>query len=319
MDLVLLYHRIAPERRGRACVSIDHFVEQLDVLTHDADVVSLAQLVDERPSRSARPRVAITFDNGYGNSVTWALPELERRGVPATVFVVTGEIGSAREFWWDELEWLIRAAGCDHAESFTIVVDGRERTWILPAFDDPTGMEQRTRPTAGGLTRLAVYRDLHAYLMERETPDARAELLDALARSLGLARTARPERLPLTHGQLACLSRHPLVEIGAQTVDHPVLTRCRAAQQEWQVAESRRQLEQITGIATTSFAYPFGSYSPETIDIVRSAGFRRACLAGDRAVASAGEFEIPRLSPGDWDGYAFAGQLQCVLATFAEA
>ena len=43
----------------------------------------------------------VTFDDGYEDNFTEGLPVLERFNVPATVFVITGDIG-ARDLSWDE-------------------------------------------------------------------------------------------------------------------------------------------------------------------------------------------------------------------------
>ena len=51
--------------------------------------------------------MAITFDDGYADNLQVAAPLLAERGLPATFFIVSGTIGSGREFWWDELEGLL--------------------------------------------------------------------------------------------------------------------------------------------------------------------------------------------------------------------
>jgi peptidoglycan/xylan/chitin deacetylase (PgdA/CDA1 family) len=53
------------------------------------EVVTLADVVDHvtRGARRERPGVAITFDDGWRNILDVGLPELARRGWPATVFI----------------------------------------------------------------------------------------------------------------------------------------------------------------------------------------------------------------------------------------
>ena len=48
----------------------------------------------------------VTFDDGYTSNLTLALPILEELGIPATVFVVTGYMGTDGYMSWDDLRML---------------------------------------------------------------------------------------------------------------------------------------------------------------------------------------------------------------------
>lgn len=102
--LVLAYHNIVPDDilpQGDESLHLprSRFVEQLDALGRTHDVVPLAAILEH--SRSSRPRVAITFDDAYVGALRVGLPELARRGMPATVFVAPGLLGGVT--WWDAL------------------------------------------------------------------------------------------------------------------------------------------------------------------------------------------------------------------------
>lgn len=109
-----MYHSVSSGRPDPwdLCVEPHRFAEQLQVLRKLFRVVSLAELrralaAGERLSRT----VVITFDDGYRDNLLVAKPALEEQGLPATVFVTTGYVGSDRDFWWDELEVFCAAAG----------------------------------------------------------------------------------------------------------------------------------------------------------------------------------------------------------------
>jgi hypothetical protein len=99
--IVLLYHRIAAVERDpqRLCVSPGRFAEQLDALREGGDVVPLGEVFGGR----GRPRVAVTFDDGYVDNLTAALPALRSAGVPATFFITAGMVGSDVMFWWEDM------------------------------------------------------------------------------------------------------------------------------------------------------------------------------------------------------------------------
>lgn len=46
---------------------------------------------------------AVTFDDGFENVITNAIPELKKRGIPATVFLTADYLGQAAG-WWPEPE-----------------------------------------------------------------------------------------------------------------------------------------------------------------------------------------------------------------------
>lgn len=105
-SLILAYHNVVPAGLPLAGdlslhLSIDAFATQLDLLEEHCDVRPLDAVL-EGGHFSSRPTVALTFDDAYRGAVELALPEVARRGLPATLFVAPGLLGAA-SFWWDEL------------------------------------------------------------------------------------------------------------------------------------------------------------------------------------------------------------------------
>ena len=108
--LVLAYHDITPDGAppwGDASLHLPRarFAEQLDRLVERHRVVPLSSVLagdaELDAEGDARPRVAITFDDAYRGALEHGLPELVRRGLPATIFVAPGLLGATT--WWDEL------------------------------------------------------------------------------------------------------------------------------------------------------------------------------------------------------------------------
>lgn len=98
---VLAYHAVGTpppgEDRHSLFLSLATFEKQMAQLAAHAEVVSLADAV-ATTHQGRRPRVALTFDDGYRHLLDTALPVLERHGFPATVFVPTRWIGD-RNTW----------------------------------------------------------------------------------------------------------------------------------------------------------------------------------------------------------------------------
>jgi len=103
--LILAYHNVLPDHVGIAGdaslhLPVREFRRQLDTLTRTHDVVPLETVASGSPS-NRRVRAVITFDDAYLGALTVAIPELVRRGLPATIFVAPGLLG--RHPWWDVL------------------------------------------------------------------------------------------------------------------------------------------------------------------------------------------------------------------------
>ena len=99
--MVLVYHRVAETREdpyGQA-VRPETFARHLEALSREHPVVPLSELVERR--RFEDGTVAVTFDDGYEDNLSQALPIAGK--VPLTVFVTVEPVLDDGRFWWDEI------------------------------------------------------------------------------------------------------------------------------------------------------------------------------------------------------------------------
>jgi peptidoglycan/xylan/chitin deacetylase (PgdA/CDA1 family) len=316
--LILMYHRIAdagPEPDPwRLSVSPAHFAEHLEVLRREAMPVPLREVTSGRRSTGRRRAVAVTFDDGYADNLQEAAPLLRRYEVPATIFVATGALGDASSFWWDELADVLLVPG-RLPEMLELCIAGRRHQWTLGATADydPVAFARHGRwspvreepPTPRQATYLALW-----MLLSPLPGDAQRRVLDDLAAWAGTRRTTGSSRRMLTERELATLGSDDSIEIGAHSVTHAALPALPAPDQRREVTASKGDLERLLGRPVTSFAYPYGQVSPETVAVVRQAGFERACTTRPGAVeAGTGPLELPRFAAQDWTGDEFARRL----------
>ena len=84
----------------------DDFSAQLDELQRQGyTTISLREFLRARKGLAELPEkpVVLTFDDGYDNNYTTLLPLLEARGMKATVFMVTNDIGEPGYLTWEQL------------------------------------------------------------------------------------------------------------------------------------------------------------------------------------------------------------------------
>ena len=300
---VLVYHRVAKlaDDPFSLAVTPRHFDEHLQVLREQFVPLSLRDLVDATQSGDVPHRgVAITFDDGYRDNLRRAKPSLEAAGLPATVFVVAGRVGSGEEFWWDQLERLLLRG------------KGLPSELVLRLGDQSF----RWRTTNGGADRGTTFREVWRVL-QALGEEARGDLMRTLASQIGEAPAIRPDDLPLDPPELAELAKGDHVEVGAHGLTHTRLASLDAGQQRHEIVESRRRLEALLGLPVTSFAYPYGArgdYTAETAAIVAESGFRCAFVnSSGWIVAGADRFTLPRVRVYDWSAPELARRLHRFL------
>ena len=103
----------------------------------------------------------------------------------------------------------------------------------------------------------------------------------------------------LTTKQLKELSESSLVEIGAHTLNHAYLKSISKKIAVYQIVESKRELEELLGKPVETFAYPYGEFDPETIQIVKEASYSAAVsVAPGMEQSSANRYYLYRIRAG---------------------
>jgi len=277
----LLYHRVLaePDPLLPGEPDRDGFARQIALIKACCNILPLLDAVRHLRTGTLPPRAAcITFDDGYADNAEIALPVLRHYGVPATFFIASGFLDGGC-MWNDALIDLVRQARGP-------VIDGR--ALALDVYPVATPDERRAAVAAliGRLKYLPM--------------DERKAQVAGLA---AIAGAAPAPRLMMTSDQVRQLQAAGM-QVGAHTVNHPILARLPAAQARTEIAESKRALEDITGAAVPLFAYPNGKpgedYLAEHALMVRALGFEGAVSTAWGASEGVPDlFQLPRFTP--WD------------------
>jgi peptidoglycan/xylan/chitin deacetylase (PgdA/CDA1 family) len=305
--IILMYHRIADlalDPWGLA-VAPDRFEEQLAVLRDLREPLAMTDFIDHLDKGDLPANaVGVTFDDGYVDNLRTAKPRLELAGVPATVFIASGSVGTRRGFWWDELAGLIVSYSGDldceipiAGECLHLALSAATRSEpALPRWTD--WQHPRTERES---VYLEVWWRLRP-LQSAEREQAMSDLRTVLANG-----SADPEDLPMTVEEVRELAAGCLIEIGAHSVTHPVLTALPPDEMRREIAVSRSDCERLTGRAVQGFAYPHGEFDDDTRATVRDAGFGFACSTKAQFVEvdCFDRFALPRLQVMNWTAEVF--------------
>jgi peptidoglycan/xylan/chitin deacetylase (PgdA/CDA1 family) len=294
---ILAFHRVLPESDALFpdVPDVRRFAQILAWLKGWFNVLPLDEAVD-RLSRGELPEraAAITFDDGYADNYTQALPILRRHGMSATFFVATGFLDGGR-MWNDTIIEAIRRSP---RESIDLSAIG------LPTF--PIASLAERRAAIDQCIKALKYRPLAQRAAD-------AELVASAAQAVP------PEDLMMTSSQVQALHKSGM-QIGAHTVSHPILTRLTADDARKEIAGSRATLEALLDAPVKSFAYPNGKagddYSDEHAALVRDVGFAYALSTNPGAAAKGSDLmQLPRFTPWDRTSFRFGARLLANLAS----
>jgi peptidoglycan/xylan/chitin deacetylase (PgdA/CDA1 family) len=252
------------------------------------DFVSLDEGIRRLNEENPRPFACFSFDDGYADNLTRALPIMERFNAPFTVYVTTGMITREIDGWWLGLAALVRSHD-------RIELPGAGLSFECP---DIPG-KQRTFKTIETL----VHNDFSLLPHLRETIANSAIDCRALA-----------DREALDEDALRRLSRHPLVTIGGHTTTHPNLAQASASTARREMAENRAFLQNVTGQPIEHFAYPFGherACGDREAQICRDVGFRTAVTTRNGALFAEHAHELHSLPRLHLAGDDTASTLRC--------
>lgn len=312
--VVLLYHRIAKNLPDPQllCVSPKHFAEQLEVISKSCIAIPLSELPFSVRNRwSHQPSVILTLDDGYADNVRNALPLLERYGIPATVFVISGLVGKSVETISDTLERIFLLTD-SLPEVLDIKIDGKSYKHYLGNTPKQTGLWNTNSPHAP-TPRQTCYREIHK-LMRPLSSVQRDQVLQELVSWAGCSSVIRSDRLIMSTKELKQISRSGLVEVGAHGVNHLMMSEQTPEVQKYEISSSKNDLENILNYRVTSFAYPYGgrdAVNRIVMKNVQELGFKLACDNFRGAVHwGTNLYSIPRFPVRDWDGDEFFKHLK---------
>lgn len=309
--LILMYHRIAdqPLDPWGTAVSPDHFAEHLEVLCRIRCPLPLIDFV-RRLQDGTLPRhaVAVTFDDGYLDNLLAGKPRLTAAGVPATVFLATGYLGQAGDFWWDELTQLILLGRGPSQFEITMGTDrvtfNVEASTALTS-NSPWRAWLETPRTGRETAYLAIWRYLRTIgVQDREMIMAGLREIFSPSRE-----GAKPGR-SMVPEEVRTLVDDGLISIGPHTVTHQVLTGVDPSTVHHEIFASKRECELLTGREVGAFAYPFGSLDAEIKATVAAAGFVCACSTRRASISQRVDlFALPRIHVLNESGDTFERSL----------
>jgi len=252
---ILMYHSVTREPLSVpdwCFVQERSFQEQMVYLKNHCRVIPLKDAPSPARENDGRLKVAITFDDGFQSNYDVAWPILKKLGLPATIFLATDFIGSDSTVWFCRINEALSKTSLTNLE------------WDGITYDLST---QRCRAQA------------HAAIQERLKTHQHSQLL-AKAHQLIEILGDRPEKpiLPVSPyrmlgaAEIREMVDSGLIDFGAHTRSHAILSGLSKSEREREITESLADVERLTGLPCTLFAFPngrardFGTFDVEVLE-----------------------------------------------------
>jgi peptidoglycan/xylan/chitin deacetylase (PgdA/CDA1 family) len=263
---ILMYHSVLPDPSqladslGGIVHSEAAFSGQIELLARDYHPISLNDAVkhlrngEDFPKRS----VVITFDDGYADNYEYAIPILDRAGVPAVFYVTVDCVENRRLPWPSRLRFAFRTT---HVESWSQrqTPESSARSWSL---SDPLLREQAFLAASDTCCRLS--------------GAAQSEFVNRVEHELEAGLPTHFGSLMMTYDQVRSLAGRGHVA-GSHTMTHPNMAYLKSEDAHRELAESKQRLELQLNSPVMHFSYPCPAMSPHwnerTVEQSRALGY----------------------------------------------
>ena len=314
-SMILLYHRVFDYESDPQllAVSISNFRAQMQYLKKNYQIISLKKLTNAIIENTVpKNSVAITFDDGYADNYFFAKPILEELEIPSTIFVTTSLIDSERELWWDELEQVfLHGDGLPGHLDLTLddckISLNTENSTSEKFNDWNITINENISP------RKKAYLRFHS-ILKTLNHTKRNEIMNFLFSWSGKKRICRKYYRTMSSTEIFDTSKDGLIEIGAHTDNHSVLSYLPYEDQKKEILTSKLKLEEITNFKIKTFAYPFGShldYNKSSVLSVKEAGFSGSYSNFPLKISRRSDiFQQTRFLVRDWNCDNFAVKMR---------
>lgn len=234
--IALMFHEIHSDvdgelRTGCGAAQLARIIDAVRADGHD--IATIAEGLRRLAEPDSAPFALLTFDDGYRDNRTNALPVLERAQAPMTLFVPTGMITRDIDAWWLGLREIIKTSD---------LLD-------LPAMG-------RSFECGDLASKMWTMRVVTGWI---GTDQSRADALAPVFEAKGIDLATLVARYAMDEAELRTFAAHPLVEIGAHTQSHRFLSALDEATVLDELKMNKAYLENLLGRPVRYLAYPFGT------------------------------------------------------------
>ena len=249
IGMILTFHHVKPVKQPifapNAHLSVHPaFLEEVIKLLRrrEFDIISLDEAHEriKNPAKTFTRFAALTFDDGYKDTLEHAVPVLQKYQVPYTVYVAPGLIERSADLWWEGIEALIR-------QQDRILLQNKTDS-EGPQELDCTTLEKKYR----------AFDVLLKHLTEEVPEKQQRQRVREICWLYKIDLDEILEKEMMGWKEIHQLMSDPLCTMGAHTLNHEALARLDEAAAKAEVINGASVLEAELGERPRHFAFPYG-------------------------------------------------------------
>jgi len=239
---------------------VNVFKRQIDFLNKFYEIAPLNSIIHSSGKRTARTKIAITFDDGYRCIYEHAYPILKRKNIPATVFLPVNCIENNLPIWTDMVKHYI---GSTKTKKIELLDTNYKLSFDLVTLEDKLNAIKQIKKMLKSLPN-----------------DQRIERLEELKKQTEVLNTDNNLLQMCSWKEIKEMSEHNIT-FGGHTMNHPILSSIPLLDTvRYEVNESKKIIENKTSKLVSAFAYPNGQpedFNDDIKKIVKGSGYKLAC------------------------------------------
>ncbi len=261
-SVVLMLHRVIENKEqaqlphnNPLCVDKETFENLLVFLKKHFDIVDLERALDGKSN--AKPKLALTFDDGWKDNILHAYPILQKHNVPASIFLSTDYIGTNKGFWWQSIA---------------------EKLWEQPQSIDKASLQVALKKHSITINKALFRHEKSAaksfLILDfiHSLKDIEPQALNELAESFFYAN--KPDAM--NWADIEYLEASGLIKFGPHGAQHCILTQLNQNACAEDIIESHSVITKKCKQPLKIYCYPNGNNNPQIQNLLSELGYSHA-------------------------------------------
>lgn len=293
-----LKHSRYPEIKG---LDVNLFREQIAFMKSNFNIVTMEQVLEAISTKEKLPEKALllTFDDGYADNYTVAMPVLEEYGVQGSFFIPGKTFTTHQLLDVNKIHYVLASANI-----YNLVEDLKKET------DYYRGQEFQYASTEELFAKYAVASRFDIketvfvkQMLQTVLPEKLRNIISSklFAKYVGITEEQLAYELYMSEEQIRTMKRHGMF-IGIHGYDHYWLGNLPVEQMENDISLALDALDEFVDRKQWVMNYPYGNYNKDVLAYISKQG---ACLGLTTEVSLAdidkdNPLELPRLDCNDF-------------------